>query len=135
MGGALAMSSQGGYPAGGYPAGGVGGVPRYGTPPPSQVRWGVPCQVSQGGTCQVPARGYPAGGCVPCWGWWGTQYGTPLARSGQGGTLGRVTPGRVPPSQVRRGGTQLGQQEGVVTTWRAVCLLRSRRRTFLLFRL
>ena len=50
--------------------------------------------------------GYP--GRVPA------QQGTPLARSGQGGYPVKTT-------------------EGVVTTCQAVCLLRSHRRTFLLF--
>ena len=119
-GGYPARSSLRGILLGGYPAGGVpcwaypaGGYPARGYPtwvPPSQVRTGgtllgVPCQ-----------GGYPARG---------TQVGSPL--------------GRVPPSQVRMGGTLPGgypvrTTEGVLTTRRAVCLLLSRRRTFL-FRL
>ena len=74
--------------------------------------WGVPCQ---GGTLQggalwgVPCRGVPAGG-IPCWG-----------DPAQGGSLlgGYPAPVRT--------------TEGVLTTRRAVCLLRSRRRTFLFF--
>ena len=50
---------------------------------------------------------------------------------------GRGYPGRggtqvwYPPAQVRRGGYPVRTTEGVFTTRRAVCLLRSRRRTFL----
>ena len=61
--------------------------------------WGVPCQVQPGGVpCQVqpggyPARGYPAGGYP--------------AR----GTLPGGTQVGYPPSQVRIGGTLLGQQK------------------------
>ena len=108
------------------------------------------CNISQNAMGQTPGGGYPAQGGtlprgVPCW----------------GGTLPRGRyPGRVPrgPDQDRgvpcRGGTQAGYTplagyphrtqpgqdgggypvrttEGVVTTRRAVCLLRSRRRTFL----
>ena len=91
---------------------------------------GVPCQVQLGG---VPCRGYPARGY---------PVGYPLGQDG--GYPFRVSPGRVPtphiPPPTRSGwggtllggGTQLGQQKGVLTTWRTVCLLRSRRRTFLL---
>ena len=52
-----------------------------------------------------------------------------------GGYLGRVTPS---PGQVRTGGYPAGggypvrTTEGVLTTRQAICLLRSRRRTFLL---
>ena len=113
---------QGGYPdppPGGYPdpPGGVPGqVPprgdtRSGTPP------GVPGPPPPGGVPGPPTGGYP--------------------------DPPRGYPVRYPP----RGGTQVGQQkeyslhggggypgrttEGVLTTRRAVCLLRSRRRTFL----
>ena len=113
----------GGYPAGGVPCrkagtllGGVpcqgGGTLLGGYPPggyPGQVRMegtlpggvGYPGQVPPG---QVRMGGYPAWG-VP---WSGTP---PPARTGRG-YLGRTT-------------------EGVLNTRRAVCLLRSRRRTFL----
>ena len=75
--------------------------------------WGVPC------------GGYPAGG-VPC----------------QGGTLPGGYPGRVSPRQgtpqpgqdggeYPAGGYPVRTTEGVLTTRRAVCLLRSRMRTFL----
>ena len=101
-------------PPGGYPdpPGGVPGPPR-----------GVPDQVPPplGGT-RTPPGGYldPQGG---------TRSGTPL-----GGVPGppRGVPSQVPP----RGGTRNPpppppRTEGVLTTRRAVCLLRSRRRTFL----
>ena len=58
---------------------------------------------------EYPAGGYPAEGC--------TQVGYTL----QG----------IPPGQVRTGGYPVRTTEGVLTTRRAVCLLRSRRRTFL----
>ena len=97
----------GGYPAGGYPArdgGTLLGVPC----------WGVPCR-------GVPCWGLPCLG-VPCWG------GTLLVGGTQVG---------YPPSQVRTGGYPAGgypvrTTEGVLTAPRAVCLWRSRRRTFLL---
>ena len=102
----------GGYPAGGYPAGGtlLGGTLPGGTLPGP----------ARGGT--LPGAGgypvgYPAvGGTllgVPCWGAQVWYPLTPPARSGWGGYPVRTT-------------------EGVVTTQRAVCFLRSRRRTFLL---
>ena len=80
----------------------------------SQNAMGQPCG---GGTLPGPAGG-------------GTLPGGYPAR---GGTLPRGTlPGGYPAGGVPcRGGTQLGQQ-GVLATRRAVCLLRSRRRTFLL---
>ena len=85
------------------------GVSCWGYPARGVSCWGVPCQ---GGTLLggYPARGYPAGGVgypaggVPCWGvpCQGVQVCVPC----QGCTL----PG-YPPSQVRKGGTQLGQQK------------------------
>ena len=110
-----------GYPAGGYPAQGV------------------------------PYGGYPTGGTLLE----GTlPGGTLLGRYPARGTLPGGYPGRVPPGQDRGtlpggtllGGTQVGYPprpgqdgggysgrttEGVFTTRREVCLLRSRRRTFL----
>ena len=108
---------------------------------------GVSYQVKLGGgTLPGPAGGYPAWG-VPCWGYpdrvpparsgrWGTQVGYPPARSGQGGTLQGVPYLGTPQPQARSGrwrgrGYPVRTTEGVLTTWRAVCLLRSRRRTFL----
>ena len=89
---------------------------------------GYPARSSWGG-------GYPARG-VPC-------QGVPPARSGQdggvpwqGGYPGRVAPSPQP-GQDGLGGTLAGggypgrTTEGVLTTRRAVCLLCSRRRTFL----
>ena len=96
------------------------------------VEGGVPCQVQPGGgvPCQVQPGGWDGvlylggtllGGAYPARGEGGIKVGyplagyppAPLARSGSGG----VYPVRT--------------TEGVVTTRRAVCLLRSRRRTFL----
>ena len=100
---------------------------------------GVPCQVqprgyparsSWGGTLPGPAGGVP-GRVPPC-------QGTPLARSGQGGYPARSSQEGgyqvgYPPPPARSG--QVGYPArttwGVLATWRAVCLLRSRRRTFL----
>ena len=86
-----------------------GGVPRSGTPPD-----------------RVPPRG-------------GTQSGTPWGGlPGSGTPPGGGYPGQVPPrggypGQVPPPGGYPGRTtEGVLTTRRAVCLLRSRRRTFLL---
>ena len=83
---------------------GSGGVPGSGTPPPG----GYPGQVPPppGGTRTPPGQVPPGG--VP-------GSGTP-----RGGT-------RTPPP----GGYPGRTTEGVLTTRRAVCLLRSRRRTFL----
>ena len=137
---------EGGYPARGYPAGGypAKGGTQVGYPP-GQVRMGVPCWGTgvpcwgRGVPCQVCTLlggtllgGYPAGG---------THVGYPPARSGCGGTLPGGTQIGYPwqdtcPCQVRMGGYPAGgypvrTTEGVLTTRRAVCLLRSRRRTFL----
>ena len=104
-GGTLTGPAGGGTLPGGYPAGGdtlPGGVPCWGVP-----CWGVPPQPGQDG-------GYPAGG-YPCR---VPLQGTPPARSGWG----------VP---CWGGGYPVRTTEGVLTTRRAVCLLRSRRRTFL----
>ena len=94
------------YPPGGYPGQvppGGGGVPGSGTPPGSTwVRY------PPGG---VPGSGTPGGGGYP---------GQVPPRGGY--------PGQVPPP----GGYPGRTTEGVLTTRRAVCLLRSRRRTFLL---
>ena len=86
---------------GGYPAGGYPG-----RVPPGQVRTG-------GYPGRVPPGQVRTG--VPCWG--GIQVGYPLARSGRGYPAG--------------GGYPVRTTEGVLTTRRAVCLLRSRGRTFL----
>ena len=88
---------------------------------------GVPGQVPPGG---VPGSGTPRG--VP-----GSGTPPPGGYPGQvpprGGTRVRYPrggyPGQVPP--LGGGVTRVGSTEGVLTTRRAVCLLRSRRRTFL----
>ena len=101
--------AAGGLPRSGYPPGGLprsgyppGGLPGSGTPP-----GGYPGQVPPRG---VPRSGYPPGG------------------AGSGTPLGGVPRSGYPP----RGGYPGRTTEGVLTTRRAVCLLRSRRRTFLL---
>ena len=104
----------GGYPDGGYPD---RGYPTRGVPP-SDLDRGYP----YGG---YPMGGYPRCG-TPHWTWMGVprqgypRWGTPLIRPGQG--MG------VP----RQGGTPLRLTDGVFDKRRSVCLLRSRRRTFLL---
>ena len=91
-----------------------------------QSRWGVP---DQGGW------GYPD------WGGTLTQGGTPPqvppVRPGCGYLMGG-TPPQVPPSDLDGeypawGGTPLWLTDGVLDKRQSVCLLRSRRRTFLLF--
>ena len=146
-----ARSNWGGRGTLSGPAGG-GGIP-------CQVQLGggtlpglareVPCQVQPGGG--YPAGGYPARWAVPCWGSMGgfpaglggtLPGGTPLARSGwgypaKGGTLlGGTLPGYPPRQGTPQprsggGGYPVRTTKGVLTTRRAVCLLRSRRRTFL----
>ena len=79
---------------------------------------GVPCQVRGGGTLPGGTlQGVPCWG-VPCWGV-PCQRGVPC----QGGTL--------PGGGTLLGGYPVRTTEEVFTTRRAVCLLRSRRRTFL----
>ena len=95
----------------------MGQTPRGGTQP--GPAGGVPCQVRTGGTLlgvypsRVPPSRVPPGPGqdrgVPCW---GAQAGY---HSGPG----------------QDGGYPVRTTEGVLTTQRAVCLLRSRRRTFL----
>ena len=93
-----------------------------------------------GGTLPGPAGGYPAGGTLPG----GTLVRYPPSQVSMGGTLsGGYWPGyppsRVPPipqqgtppGQVRTGRYPGRTTEGVLNTRRAVCLLRSRRRTLL----
>ena len=114
-----------------------------------QTPGGVPCQVRTGGgggtlpggwyPGRVPPRPGQDGGStllweVPCWGegtlLGGTQLGYPPGQVRKGGTLLGGTQVRYPPQQ---GGYPVRTTEGVITTRRAVCLLRSRRRTFLLY--
>ena len=150
-----------GTPPGGVPGSGTppqggtqvryppGGVPGSGTPPggyPGQVPpGGYPGQVPPRGGTQVryplPPRGVPGSGTP-----WGTRVRYPpggVPRSGtppggypgqvppRGGTRVRYPPGGVPGSGTPPGGYPGRTTEGVLTTRRAVCLLRSRRRTFL----
>ena len=150
-GGILARSSQGVPPArssrgGGVPQPGPArGYPTLGTPQSDLAR-GVPC-------CGVPHLRSPhqTWSGVPYWGvphlgyppirptdplLGGTPSGTPI-RPGRGDTLWGyptsgppIRPGRGDPCQ---GGTPPPVTDGVLDTPRSVCLLRSRRRTFLLF--
>ena len=98
------------------------GVPQPRGVPPGQVRcWEVPDQVHVGGTLarssQEGVPGYPPVRSGP--GGYLSQVGYPPARSGVGG---------VP----QQGGGVPRTAHGVLDKWRLVCLLRSRRRTFLL---
>ena len=81
---------------------------------PARSSWGVPCQVQLGGTLA---------GEVSC------QGGTLLGGTLSGGTLPVGTQVGYPPRS--GGGYPVRTTEGVFTTRRAVCLLCSRRRTFL----
>ena len=116
---------QGGYP---YPImlcnisqNAMGQTPRGGTLP-GPAEGGLPCWGE-------PCRGDTLLGGVPCWG--GTLSGVPC--QGVGGTLlGVPCWGQgVPCWGVPCWGYPVRTTEGVLTTQRAVCLLRSRRRTFL----
>ena len=88
------------------------GADTWGGTLPGPAGGGVPCQVQMGGTLLggILPEGYPAGGY---------PGRVPLARSGRG-------------EYPARAGYSVKTTEGVLTTRRAVCLLRSRRRTFLL---
>ena len=128
---------QGGYPGQVPPLGGTQvwvpprGVPRSRYPPGGGTQVRVPPQGGYPG--QVPPGGVRVR--YPPWGGTRVRYpspgGVPRFRYPPGGV--RVPPplggylGQVPP----RGGYPGRTTEGVLTTWRAVCLLRSRRRTFL----
>ena len=95
----------------------------------ARSRWGggVPWP-GPGGT---PARGVPhLGHPSPCRAWLG---GTPPVRPGLGGTPSPIRPGwGFPPARPDRGrGTPPRVTDGVLDTPRSVCLLPSRRRTFL----
>ena len=109
-------------PRSGYPP--PGGVPGSGTPPGGYPGLGTP---PGGYLGQVPPGegGYPGPG---------TPGGVPGSGTPPGGFPGLGTPpkGGVPGSGTPPGGVYPGRTtEGVLTTRRAVCLLRSRRRTFL----
>ena len=135
-GGVPCQVQPGGVPwPGGYPPGQGGGYPGWGggTLAGGTLVGGYPGEGGGGGTL---AGGYP--GQVPPgqvrMGGYPAQGGYP----GRGGYPGQVTP---PPGQVRMGGDTLPRgwypgrtTEGVLTTQRAVCLLRSRRRTFLFWK-
>ena len=124
------------------------GVPCLGYPP-VRPGWGVPLL---GIPPQTWLGRYPCQGGYPCWGV--PHLGYPPVRPGQGSTPARCTPPQVPPIGPGRGGTptrgvtpaggycphqtwpggypcQGGTRDGVLDTPRSVCLLRSRRRTFL----
>ena len=95
---------------------------------------GYPARSRQGGcTLPGPAGG---GGCTlpgPARGGTllgGTKVGSPPARSGGVPCWGGNKVG-YPPARSGRGGYPVRTTEGAHTTRRAVCLLRSRRRTFL----
>ena len=114
----------GGTPTGGTPMGrgypDRGKYPTSGTPP-LDLNGGYP----DGGT---PPR------VLPHWTWMGGTLtgGTPM---GEGGTPMGGTPPQVncPPHQTWMGGgaTPMRLTDGVLDKWRSVCLLHSRRRTFL----
>ena len=144
--------------AGGYPLPGgtptrvppsdlARGVPHLGYSPSDLTRGGTPCQ----GVPHLrsphqtwprgapPAGGYPTSG-TPCQTWLGgtscrgyPTSGTPI-RPGQGvPPAGGYPTSGTPPVRPGGGGTPLRQTDGVLDTPRSVCLLRSRRRTFLFF--
>ena len=93
------------------------------------------CNISQnamgqlGGTLPGSAGGGTLARGVP---WLGGYPGQVGRYPGWGGTLAGVPWSGSPPPPARRWGGYPGRTTGVFTTWRAVCLLRSRRRTFLL---
>ena len=92
-----------------------------------QTLGGYPARSSQGGRGTL-AGGYPGGG-------YPGQGGILAGGYPGGGYPGGWYPGMVPPRPGQdggRGGNPVRTTEGVVTTRQAVCLLRSRRRTFLL---
>ena len=128
---------QGGYPARSSWGGGT-------LPGPARGRGGTLPGPAGGGTLPGPARGstllggYPTRG-YPAGGYPGRVPPVLTWPGGEGGYPGRVPPwqgpprqGTTPPDLAGGGGYPVWKTEGVVTTRRAVCLLRSRRRTFLL---
>ena len=126
------------YPPRGYP----GQVPpRGGTRVRYPPQGGTRLRYPRGGGTRVrcPPGGVPGSG-TPRGGGWVLGSGTPPGRGTRvrypppgGGYPGQVPPGGgVPRSGTPpRGGYPGRTTEGVLTTRRAVCLLRSRRRTFL----
>ena len=103
------------------------------------IHQSVCAHLGGGGT---PARsspgGYPLpGGGTPC-----QESTPPRVTSSVGPAGGGGTPPRIPPHHTwpggtpcRGGGTPLRETDGVLDTPRSVCLLRSRRRTFLFLKL
>ena len=152
-------SPPGGYPGQVPPR----GVPGSGTPPPGGYPGQVhppqggtgPGYPPRGDLTQVPPRGtqvwYPPGGYltrvpplggIPDLGQVPPPRGVPGSGTPPGGYPGQVPPPGGYRPWVPRGGTGPGYlgggypgrtTEGVLTTRRAVCLLRSRRRTFLCY--
>ena len=122
-------------PPGGVPRSGgyLGQVPPRGVPGSGTPR-GVPGPPGGGGGTRVrypPRGGYP--GQVPPGGYLGQVPPGGVPGSGTpGGVPGPPPGGVVPRSGTPPGGYPGRTTEGVLTTRRAVCLLRSRRRTFLL---
>ena len=103
---------------GGHPLSrsGLGGVPQPAEGVPHSADRGVPHSADRG----YPGRGYHPHSWVP------PSRGTPLV----GYSPGRGTPqAGVPPS---RGTPPTRPAQHVLATWQAVCLLRSRKRIFLL---
>ena len=95
----------------------------------------------RGGPGTPPGVWVPPGGCLgtpqggsgyPVRYPWGVWVPSQVPRGGLGTPQG--VPGQVPPRGVRvppRGGYPVRTTEGVLTTWRAVCLLRSTQEDFL----
>ena len=119
----------------------LGGIPRPGPDGgyPSQVRWGgVP---HLGYPLSDLARGYPSGevpqGVGTPVGGYPTSDTPPPSDLAGGGIPVEGTPPQVPPVRPGRGGgypTSYRITDGVLDTPWSVCLLRSRRRTFLFFK-
>ena len=98
-----------------------------------------PAGMGRGGTLPGPARGGGGGGYPARSSWGGTQVWYPLRPGQDGGGVTLLGGGGTQvwsprPGQDRGGGGYpVRTTEGVLTTRRAVCLLRSRRRTFLFY--
>ena len=140
-GGVPHQTWTGGYPDGGYPRWGTphwtwmgvpqGGVPEVGYPPSDLDRGGTLMGVPKGVPPIRPGWGYPNRG-VP-------EVGYPPVGPGWGYQMGGYPRWGTPPYQTWTGGypdggggTPLRLTDGVLDKRRSVCLLRSRRRTFLL---
>ena len=128
----ICLSTPGGYPSQVQPGGTPPQIPPIRPAGGYPSCWGVPLR---GGT---PPRGYPTSGYppspsdmaggYPCRGV--PHLGYPPVRPGWGYPCQGVSPCRTWP-----GGTPPQLIDGVLDTPRSVCLLRSRRRTFLFQRL